>query len=154
MERTTDFLQAVGGVGKKVGLRHSAQSVRCQQQQAVVRADEVVAATGGQDHGSPVRPNAGIDHGQMDADRNVRQGGPQERGALRDGVASDFMANVEQPGIGDDAQHDALADRHRWIGEPEVGGQGYEWSGHRRGSYPPAAKMWKWQGWRPRPRAS
>ena len=98
-------------------------------EQAVVRPDQDVAAGDPQGHRQTLRADTRVDDRDMGAYRHVRQGEDEGPRALTDGVARDLVADVDDVGVGADAEHHAATDRRS--GRPEVGEEGDD-RAHRR----------------------
>jgi hypothetical protein len=121
VEGSADGGEAVRRALEQMRGNDSTEPFRCGQQQAVVRSDEVVAPAGSQRDGAPFGAHAGVHDREVNTCGKVGQGGPQDRGAVGDAVAGNAVADVDEPDVGGDAQDDALACRHGWIGHAEVG---------------------------------
>jgi len=73
--------QTVGGLLQNVRRDDAPEPLGGRQEQPVVRSDEVVATTGPQRDGPPLRPDSRIHDGHVDAGRQVRQGCPERSAA-------------------------------------------------------------------------
>ena len=79
------------------------------------------------------RADAGVDDRDVEPDRQVRQRAPQRERPVADRVLADLVGEVDDLGVGADAEHDRPADRRGRVAQAEVGEQRDDRSGHGRG---------------------
>ena len=132
VEARRDHRQHEVAVLEGARLGDAAQRLGAGDEQAVVGADEDVTPGDLEGHREAFRPDPRVDHGDVGADRHVRQGEHQRAGTVADGVARHLMVDVDHVRIRADAEHDAPADGRR--GRPEIGQERDDWS-HAEGWY-------------------
>ena len=119
VEARRDHRQHEVAVLEGARLGDAAQRLGAGDEQAVVGADEDVTPGDLEGHREAFRPDPRVDHGDVGADRHVRQGEHQRAGTVADRVARHLMVDVDHVRIRADAEHDAPADGRR--GRPEIG---------------------------------
>ncbi len=115
VDRFDDAAEALGGEG----------------QQAVVRADEDAVLVGAaQRDRAPLGPDLGVDHGQVDAGRAVRQRAPQDDRAGADVVPGDAVGHVDHADLGRRDGDHPVADADEVVVQAVVREEREHWGGH------------------------
>ena len=135
MEARADHGQAVRRVLEGVDGPDAVELLGRRDQESVVRADQHVPPAGRDRHRQPIRAHPRIDHRDVEPDRQVRQGTPQQEGAVADRELPDLVADVDDARVGSDAEDDAAHDRRARVAQAEVGQEGDQGTAHGPGSY-------------------
>ena len=120
VERVRHVVEVVALVRQRPRLDDLARRRR-ERQQPVVGADEDAIAGHPERDRAPVPADAGIDHRQVDADRQVRQRVGEDDRPLRHGLRRDAVRDVDHLRIGSDPHHHPVADADEIVLEAEVG---------------------------------
>ncbi len=120
VERRADHGEPVVGGLQDVRGDDPAQTVRGRQEDAVVRPHQHVAPRDANADRQARGPHARVDDSDVNSDGQVRQRGPQEQRPVEHCVLRHFVADIEQPDVGSDAEDHAPADRRQGVALSEV----------------------------------
>ena len=100
--------------------------LRAGDEQAVVGTDEEVAARRLDGYRAAPGADARVDDRHVRADRQIGQRAPQHQRAVANVVLLDLVRDVDDQRLGNDVQHDAVADRGVWVAQTPVGEHAHE----------------------------
>ncbi|GIW20666.1 MAG: hypothetical protein KatS3mg065_0962 [Chloroflexota bacterium] len=131
VEGRGDGLATEGGVREEASLDDPAEGLGGRDEEPVVGPDEDVAAPDPKTDRPALGPDAGVDDGDVDAHRQIREGEDEPPCTVGDGKLPNGVADVEDRRLGTDAEDDTPADGGRDVG-PEVAQEADEGSHGRR----------------------
>src|SRR5258705_1958946 len=123
VEARADLWQSMGLGLQQPRLPDPTELLGPGQQQPVVRPDQHVAPSDAQGNRPSGGSHAWIDDRDVNPDRQIRQGAPQQERPVPDGELPDLVADVDDPRLGRDRQDDPVKDRRRRIARTKIGQQ-------------------------------
>ena len=121
MKRARHRLQRVVGIGELVCCRDAAEAVGGRQEEPVVGADVRPALRVPYRESAPAASHAGVDDGEMDSRRHVRERVGEHERSLQHMSRPDSVRDVDYASVGRDRRDHAVTCPDEIVLEPEVG---------------------------------
>src|SRR5581483_8585300 len=129
VERPRNRVEPVRGRRQLVCVHDPAEPLGRRHEKTVVRTDVEPAVEAADDDAPPGAADAGIDDGEVNADRHVGDGVRQHERSLEHTLRNDPVGDVDDVRLGRDPLDDAVAGADEVVLEPEVGQEGDEHEG-------------------------
>src|SRR6202030_939307 len=121
VEGAGDGLQRVVRIRELVRRRDAAEAFSGGQEEAVGRTDVDASLRIAESEGAASTADAGVDDGEVDPGREIRECVRERDGSLEDVAGADSMGDVDDPSVRGNRRDHAVAGADEVVAEAEVG---------------------------------